>query len=155
MNINDLIPTIPIFSTLEQDEIEILKKRLEKIVCQEGMVVCREGDAGDGLFVIAIGAIRIVKKIDDKNEKVLAGILEKGFFGELSLLDGQPRSATAVVARAGVLLKITNTNFNLLMHEAPFTALKIVSRIACHLSIRLRDSNMKLAELENYRLLRG
>jgi CRP/FNR family transcriptional regulator/CRP/FNR family cyclic AMP-dependent transcriptional regulator len=155
MNINDLIPTIPIFATLEQDEIEVLKKRLEKIVCQEGMIVCREGDPGDGLFVIAIGAIRIVKKIDDKNEKVLAGILEKGFFGELSLLDGQPRSATAVVARPGVLLKITNTNFNLLMHEAPFTALKIVSQIACHLSTRLRDSNLKLAELENYRLLRG
>lgn len=155
MNINDLLPEIPIFCTLEPGELEVVKTRLEKKVYPENATVFREGDPGDGVYVVALGAVKISKTIDGKNEKVLAGFAEKEFFGELALLDGKPRSASASVTRSTVLLKISVENFNLLMHEAPFAALKIISQIACHLAIRLRDTNIRLSELENYRMLRS
>lgn len=155
MNINDLLPQIPILCTLDPPELEAVKRRSEKKVYPEGANVFREGDPGDGLYIIAVGAVKIVKVIDATNEKVFAGFSEKEFFGELALLDGKPRSASAVVVRPSVLLKISVENFNLLMNEAPFAALKIISQIACHLAVRLRESNVRISELENYRMLRS
>ncbi len=155
LNINELLPEIPIFCTLEPDEITVLRKYLERKSFAENTHVFHEGDPGDGLFVVAVGAVKIAKNIDGTNEKVLAGFAEKEFFGELALLDGKSRSASAIATRASVLLKISAENFNKLMTESPFAALKIVSQIACHLSMRLRDTNIRLSELENYRLLRG
>jgi CRP/FNR family transcriptional regulator, cyclic AMP receptor protein len=155
MNINDLLPQIPIFATLEPEEIPVVKEYLEKKMYGEGAPVFREGDPGDGLYIVALGAIKIMKRIDDKNEKVLAGFTDTDFFGELALLDGKPRAASAIATRSSVLLKLSVENFNKLMYQAPFAALKVVSQIAYHLSIRLRDTNIRLAELENYKILRG
>ncbi len=155
VNLNDLLPQIPILATLEADELAAVKEILERKVLPEHATVFAEGDPGDGLYIVAVGAVKIVKRIDHQNEKVLAGMVEKSFFGEMALLDGKPRSAAAVTTRASVLLKVPNTRFNAFMQTHPFAALKIVSQIACYLSIRLRDTNIRLAELENYRLLRG
>lgn len=155
VNINDLLPEIPIFSTLDAEELAVVKGLLERRILAENAVVFAEGDPGDGFYVIAVGAVKIAKKIDGQNEKVLAGFSEKSFFGEMALLDGKPRSATATATRSSVLLKFSVGNFNKLMQTNSFAALKIVSQIACYLSIHLRETNMRLAELENYRLLRG
>lgn len=155
LNINELLPQIPIFCTLEPDEIAALRPYIERLSFGENAAVFREGDPGDGIFVVAVGAVKITKNIDGTNEKVLAGFAEKEFFGELALLDGKARSASAIATRSSVLLKVSAANFNKLMNESPFAALKIVSQIACHLAIRLRDTNIRLSELENYRLLRG
>jgi CRP-like cAMP-binding protein len=155
MNINDLLPAIPIFRTLEPEEITIVKGYLEKKMVGENALVFGEGDPGDGVYIVAVGAVKIMKRIDDKNEKVLAGFTDTDFFGELALLDGKPRAASAIATRSSVLLKLSVENFHKLMHQAPYAAFKIVSQIACHLSIRLRDTNIRLAELENYKILRG
>lgn len=155
INLKTLLPQIPIFATLEPEELEVARECLERKVLPENTVVFAEGDPGDGLYIVAMGAVKICKRIDDQNEKVIAAMAEKSFFGELALLDGKPRSASAVTTRPSVLLKISNEWFNAYMRKYPFAALKIVSQIACYLSIRLRDTNLRLAELENYRLLRG
>ncbi len=155
MNINDLLPNVPIFCTLEPEELTLLRHFIDKRVLKENEIVFQEGDPGDGVYIVAVGAVKAIKRIDDASSKVLATFTDGEFFGELALLDGQPRSAGAVATRSSVLLRITFENFRKLMNQAPFIALKIVSQVACHLSIRLRETNMKLSELENYRLLRG
>lgn len=155
MNILDLLPRIPILATLEPEEILVVKEFLERKLLDANAPVFHEGDPGDGLYIVAVGAVKIMKRIDEKNEKVLAGFTDTDFFGELSLLDGKPRGATAVATRSSVLLKLSSENFNKLMYQAPYAAFKIVSQIACHLSMRLRDTNIRLAELENYKLLRS
>ncbi|RMH58145.1 MAG: cyclic nucleotide-binding domain-containing protein [Candidatus Hydrogenedentota bacterium] len=153
MNINELLPQVPIFSTLEPEEVSYLRPFIEKKVFRTGDTVFDEGDPGDGVYVVAIGAVKAVKQIDAKHTQTLAGFLEKDFFGELSLLDGRPRSARIVATRDSVLLKISVEKFQEFMQQAPFSALKIISQIACHLALRLRETNRRLAELENYRLL--
>lgn len=155
VNLKTLLPQIPIFATLEPEELEAVRECLERRILNENAVVFAEGDPGDGLYVVAVGAVKITKRIDGQNEKILAPMSEMSFFGELALLDGKPRSASAVTTRSSVLLKIGTDRFNAFMQTHPFAALKIVSQIACYLSIRLRDTNLRLAELENYRLLRG
>lgn len=155
MNISELIPEIPIFCTLDPEEVKILKQHIEKKVYNENEAIFAENDPGDGLYIIAIGGVKIVKSLDATHDKALAGFAEKEFFGEMALLDGKARSAAAVAVRKCVILKVSIENFNALMNEAPFTAMKIITQIACHLAIRLRVTNTKLAELENYRLLRS
>jgi len=154
MNINDFLPTVPIFSTLEPEELASVKPFIEKKLLQENSVLFEEGDPGDAMFIVAVGAVKIIKSIDDNKGKVVGTFSEGDFFGELALLDGQPRSAGAVVTRTSVILKIGFDNFRQLMNKSPFAALKIISQIACYLSIRLRTTNLKLAELENEKLLR-
>jgi CRP-like cAMP-binding protein len=154
MKIEEVLATIPIFATLEGEELGILKGYVEQKTFQAGAVIFREKDPGDALYIVAKGGVRITKDLDGKNSVALAGFVENDFFGELALLDGSPRSADAIAARPTVLLSISNENFHRLMQAAPFTALKIISQIACHLSIRLRQATAKIAELENWRLLR-
>lgn len=155
MNVKDLIPQIPIFATLEEEEMLVVKDHIEVLQLKPEAVIFEEKDPGNGLYVVAIGAVKIIKKIDASNIRTLAGIMEKDFFGEMALLDGQPRSAGAAAARDSVVLKISNEHFHNLMMVAPFAAMKIISQIACVLAMRLRQTNMKLAEAENYRLLRS
>ncbi|MBL4889430.1 MAG: cyclic nucleotide-binding domain-containing protein [Candidatus Lindowbacteria bacterium] len=154
MNISDLLVQVPIFCTLEVEEHAILRESIEQKRYKPEEFIFEEKDPGDGLYVIAMGAVRIVKNLDGVNNRTLAGITDLDFFGEMALLDGKPRSAGAVAARDTVILKLSNENFNTLMNSNPFIAMKVITQIACHLAARFRDTNMKLAEAENYRLLR-
>lgn len=154
MNINELLPKIPIFSTLDANELNLVRSYLEKLVLHENSILFEEGDPGDAMYIVAVGAVKATKRIDDSNYKILGNFTDGNFFGELALLDGQPRSAGAVVTRSSVIFKLTFDNFRKLMNTSPFAALKIISQIACYLSIRLRDSNMKIAELESFRLMK-
>lgn len=154
MKVEDVLAAVPIFATLEPEEIGILKTYVQQKSYPEGAVIFREKDPGDALYIVAKGGVRITKNLDGKNVISLAGFLENEFFGELALLDGSPRSADASAGRASVLLAIPVADFHRMMQEAPFVALKIMSQIACHLSTRLRQATNKIAELENWRLLR-
>lgn len=154
MKIEEVLALVPIFSTLEPEEIGILKGFVQQKSFPENAVIFREKDPGDALYIVAKGGVRILKNLDGKNSITLAGFLENEFFGELALLDGSPRSADAVAGRASVLLSITVSEFHRMMQDAPFVALKIISQIACHLATRLRQATNKIAELENWRLLR-
>jgi len=154
VTIDEVLAHVPIFATLDPEELVAVKQALEKKVYAENAVVFEEKAPGDGLYIVAIGAVKIVKNIDAGNRRALAGFIEGDFFGEMALLDGKPRSAGAVTTRPSVLFRISVEHFNQLMHSAPFAALKIVSQIACFMAMRMREIDMRLAELENFRLLR-
>ncbi|MFH1262196.1 MAG: cyclic nucleotide-binding domain-containing protein [Pseudomonadota bacterium] len=105
-------------------------------------VIFREGDAGDVMFFIHAGRVRIERTIETKTD--VMAILEKGdFFGEMSLLDHVPRTATAVVEEDAELLKVDAANFQKLV----FGNIEIAIRMIRKYSARLRDANDKLASL--------
>ena len=112
---------------------------------QDGEVICREGESSSDMFVIQSGAVRITKT--SQRGQVDLALLEKGnFFGEMSLLEGLPRDATAravggtrvVVISAGALL--------VRLRRDPTFALELLHR----LSGRVRALNSRLlSALEN------
>jgi len=71
------------------------KKILDRLVIAEGSAVFQEGDLGDRAYVVQDGAIEIVRRGDDGQEMVLGTIEKGGIFGEMALIDDQPRMATA------------------------------------------------------------
>jgi len=97
-----------------------------------GDVIFREGDEGDNMYSIRSGRVSI-----RKGDREIADVEEGGFFGEMSFLLRQPRTATAVAAEDTELINITSENIGLLMNEFPDFALDMLKVMAS----RLRDTN--------------
>jgi CRP-like cAMP-binding protein len=102
-------------------------------------VLFREGEPGDRMYVIADGQVRIVKRVAGA-EITIATLRTGDCFGEMSLLDDQPRSATAVVAQDSVLVVIERGSFEQLVRDNGEIAVRIMRR----LSSRLREANRRL-----------
>ncbi|HEC79855.1 MAG TPA: cyclic nucleotide-binding domain-containing protein, partial [Firmicutes bacterium] len=64
-------------------------------VYKNGEVICKEGDKGDSMYIIYEGAVKITKRAHDK-ETTLAVLKEGDFFGEMAIIDREPRSASAI-----------------------------------------------------------
>jgi CRP/FNR family cyclic AMP-dependent transcriptional regulator len=97
-----------------------------------GDIIFREGEAADELFVVKEGQVEI-----RRNGRVLENLGENDLFGEMALIDGAPRSASAVACRAVELVPINEKQFLYLVDEVPFFALTVMRVLAR----RLRSQN--------------
>jgi len=135
---------------LEWSEALTLSGYMDAYQAGVGSVVCRQGDESAFLCLICQGRVDIVKEDLGHNDKVIATLGPGNSLGEMSLIDGEPRSATAVVSTHVELLVLTKDRFELLLEEYPRLWGKVVARIASVLSKRLRRTSGVLAEyLEN------
>ena len=104
---SELFSQVDIFQGLDQEIVGQLAAASQRRLFDAGETLVQEGDEGDSLFVIERGSVRVTKADPDQDGKsVDLAVLEEGaFFGEMSLLTGEPRSAT-VLARehCGVLM---------------------------------------------------
>jgi len=127
-------------------EIESLAAHLDVKRLQKGGIVCREGDGDPALFIIAKGSVSVLKHDREEKEKLLARLGPGQTLGEMALLDGQPRSATAVAAEDLVLLVFTRAALERLIEEKPRLGVKLLWKLARLLSQRLRQTSGALAE---------
>ena len=104
-----------------------------------GAVIFEEGDPGSRMYVIQAGAVRIVKRVGAR-ELTLAHLGPGEAFGEMALLEGQPRSATAVVEARSRILEIDEAAFADLVRRNGEIALRLLRR----LSARLREANRQI-----------
>ncbi|MFH1017368.1 MAG: cyclic nucleotide-binding domain-containing protein [Pseudomonadota bacterium] len=109
---------------------------------EKGAVLFREGEAGDCMYFILSGKIRIEKAMPGGSEP-LAYLEEGDFFGEMALLDQTSRTATAVVEEPAELWRIDGTNFEKLLR----TNVEIAVRMIRKYSSRLRETNAKLESI--------
>ncbi|MEP6937313.1 MAG: cyclic nucleotide-binding domain-containing protein [Chthoniobacterales bacterium] len=86
---------------------------------REGEVIFREGDPGDSLYLVGKGSVKISKTGRGGKQETLGFIQSGNFFGEMALLDGQPRSAMATAAEATVLGAVTEDTFQHILELAP------------------------------------
>ena len=137
---NDLIAKIDFFSGLDD---KILKKLSDACIMRQftkNETIVRQGEMGLGLYVIAKGRV----KVDREQGGVRMQVAELGpeqFFGEMSLLDNKPRSATVTGLEDAECLLLTRDSFVKLMNKYP----EIPIRMARVLAERLRVANEKLA----------
>lgn len=110
---------------------------IEKIL-KDQEVLFREGDPGDEMYLIKSGKIKIIKKVGD-DIKVLAVLTEGEFFGEMSVIDGSPRSATSVAGGETHLIIFDKTAFKKKIGEEP-----LVEYIVTELTRRLRAADEQI-----------
>lgn len=92
----DLLAEVPLFKLLDEGARAALAARLERITAPAGKTLFSRGDPGDALYVVMSGEVEMFFKNDTGERIVLEKALPGDFFGEVSLLDGGPRTATAV-----------------------------------------------------------
>lgn len=115
-------------------------KNFPKASLAAGQVLFYEGDSGDEMYFIESGRIEISKKIIEGAEKTLAALGPGNYFGEMSILTGERRSATAKAAVDTELIVINRENFKELIMEKPELGLDIMSQM----SRRIKDANDQL-----------
>ncbi|HZA50282.1 MAG TPA: cyclic nucleotide-binding domain-containing protein [Myxococcaceae bacterium] len=132
----------PICQGLAEREAAAIFEIAHPVSVKSGMVLFREGDSADGLFVLIEGELEIVAESSDKQRHVLARISPGGVVGEMSLLDRSTRrSATAVALTDGRLLRLPADRFAQLLESDSVAALKMVHNVARVLAYRLQRMN--------------
>jgi len=139
----DMLRQVPLFSDLPDEDLEKLARVAVKKTYPKDNVIFFEQDEGDSLFIISRGSVKVAK-ISNEGKEVILAILGAGeFFGDMSLLDSKPRSATIIAIEETEVSSISRKEFHALIHEHPQMAVKLMSV----LSQRLRDANRKIGNL--------
>ncbi|HEY0478126.1 MAG TPA: DUF1003 domain-containing protein [Kofleriaceae bacterium] len=124
----ELVKAIPLFESLGEDDVQTLAGKLREVCIETGHSVFAQGDEGDAMYVIEDGAVDIVAGAG-KHKVILASLFKRQFFGELALLDGAPRSASAVASRATRLLALERDDFVEFIRNRPGAALAIMHEV--------------------------
>jgi CRP/FNR family transcriptional regulator, cyclic AMP receptor protein len=148
----EIISTIPLFSELDETELTAISALVSRKHVGKNSIVVQEGETGDAMAIILSGSVKVSQYVADGQEVVLC-LLEKGsFFGEMALIDAEPRSATVTTMEETELGLIRRKDFSRLMLEMPRLSSKLLAEIA-H---RLRRTNLVLKHIStmdvNHRL---
>ena len=145
MNKLEVLSGSPLFEMLSNQELEYVADLSRPRKFQAGQVIFEEGELGDSLFVILQGEVEVVRKDAAGKPAVLAPLTPPQFFGEMSLIDKEYRSATVRARTDCELLNLSAENLTTFrkQHKDGFTF--VVINIARVLSSRLRETNQRLA----------
>src|SRR5437870_3692690 len=136
MTPHELLANIPLFESLTDDDVDALATRLETVEYGEGETIFCQGDEGSALFVVEDGAVEISYG-EGKTKFILASLFPGQYFGELSLFDGAPRSATATAVKRSRLIRLHRDALVEFVNGSPAAALRIIGEM----SERLRQTN--------------
>jgi CRP/FNR family cyclic AMP-dependent transcriptional regulator len=125
--IAEMLADVHLFALLDESERALLAERLDLVSANEGDVLFKRGDPGDSLYVLRSGAVELSIK-NDTGDKIVLEVARAGdFFGEMSLLDGGPRQATALVTQAIDALVVDRGDLDELFRLRPATALEMLT----------------------------
>jgi CRP-like cAMP-binding protein len=127
----DALRACGLFAGLDAPSLELVAGALRSRRFRKGEVVFHAGDPGDALFIVAAGHVKITLPADDGSEPaILTTVGPGGFFGELALLDGAPRSATAVALDAVEASVLRRDAFDRLVDSEPALRRALLAALA-------------------------
>ena len=138
--------SVPLFQGLDSPSLDLLEARMRGRVFREEETIFHREDIGNALYVIRSGRVKIRLTAEDGRETVLALLSPGDCFGELAVLDGEPRSADAVTMERTETLMLTRDDFLSALDQSPTLA----KRIIVLLSQKLRQTNEQLSDLVFY-----
>lgn len=141
MYINELA-RVPLFEGLTQPELRHIAATVRQQEYAAGTPLVWQGTQGAGFFVITAGKVRVVQQRQDGDVRELAVLGPGDTFGEMSLLDEQPRSGTAITLEPTTALVLPSWDFRAVLRENPDIILKLLAV----LSLRLRNAEQREIE---------
>ncbi len=148
----DFLRQVILFRDLADSHLEELSLRLQERQLNKGEVLFHDGDPGDELFLVREGSVVISKPVLGRVEQVLARIGPGDFFGEMSLFDQAPRSATVQAETETVLLCLDRENLHQLIEARPEAAAAFFYSLAQVFIRRLRETGNLVAEVTRWGL---
>ncbi len=140
---DDVVLSAPLFVNMDPEAARALIASMSPIEVSRGDVLFHEGERGDRLFVITSGKIKLGRRSSDGRENLLSVQGPGEMFGELSLFDPGPRTATATVVADARLLELAHSALIAWLEANPTVAMHLLKALA-H---RLRRTNEALADL--------
>ncbi|MBI2407117.1 MAG: Crp/Fnr family transcriptional regulator [Gemmatimonadetes bacterium] len=141
--IADFLATVPLFKSLDARERERFAEMVREKNYPKGSVILFEDDPGDALFVVRAGRVKVVLLSEDGREVILSLMGVGEYFGELALIDGQPRSAHVIAMEDSTLLVLHRDDFRRRVESSPGVAWALLQE----LSRRLRRADEKIGTL--------
>jgi CRP/FNR family transcriptional regulator, cyclic AMP receptor protein len=137
---SSLLSNVPIFEGLDDEARGLLASQLDEVNFEAGQLVFKRGDPGGAIFIVSDGEVEIFLE-DSTGQRIVFENAKAGdFFGELSLLDGDPRSASAQALKATRTLRVDRSDLKLLFSKHPDSALEVLGIIGR----RLREADKLL-----------
>ncbi len=132
----ELLKTVPLLQGLSNRHLHMIARAGHERRVLQGRVITRQGSLGREVFVIVQGSARV-----ERDGRLIARLQQRDCFGEMSLLDGKPRSATVTAETDVVVVVVASTAIGALMDTVP----GLSRRLLATLSERLRTADIQLA----------
>lgn len=140
----EILRKVALFDGMTSAQLRKLAAGMKSIDFPTNAHIFREGDAGNSMFIITEGKVRISKMVPGIGEEALA-ILERGmYFGEMSLIEDGPRSADAIAHIACKLYELSRERLDQVMFTDKDLASTLLWTFVRTLSARLRETNDKI-----------
>jgi len=117
----EILQKAPLWSGLTERELKVIARSFKELKYETGDVIVRKGEAGIGFYLIMDGTVEVRSE-----GQVLSKLGSGQFFGEMSVVDGQPRSADVVAVEPLRCLALTSWSFKSIVSEHPKMALKLL-----------------------------
>ena len=143
----EILSSSPLMHGMGEEELGSLLSKMERRIHEPGDRILKEGTPSDGLFILADGAVDVVKG-EGEQGVLINSLHERGdFFGEMALIDILPRSANAIATCETRILAFPKKVLTTLFSHVPRVQTTSVLNIARNLSLRLRDADARIVEL--------
>ena len=155
MAVTDVLRKVPLFSQLAPSDLERVSEISRERAYPRNSVILFEDDPGDALYVVAQGQVKVVLIGEDGREVILSVMGEGEFFGEMALVDDEPRSAHVIAMEDSTLLVLRREDFQGILKQTPRIALALLRELSRRLrrvdekvgSLVLLDVNGRVAQL--------
>lgn len=143
MAVAETLKEVPLFQELSPEELARVAEAARERTYPRNSVILFEDDPGDALFVVLAGQVKVVLIGEDGREVILSVLTDGDFFGEMSLIDDEPRSAHVIAMDDARLLVLRREDFHQALDDHPRIALGLLRA----LSRRLRRADDKIGAL--------
>ncbi len=141
----EYLKKIPLLSKLNEKELKSIASLAKEREYKKGEIIVKQGEEGVGLYIIKKGKIKVSKTLASGKNIDIAVHSDGEYFGELSMLDNKPRTATVTALEDTTTLIMSHWEFKALLESKPEIALSIIPILV----ERFRETNEQLLELKN------
>ncbi len=135
-----LLAAVPLFERFNDEERQLLASQLDEVEFQPGQLIFRRTDPGGAIFIVASGEVEVFIEDSTGSRIVFETVKAGDFFGELSLLDGESRSASAQALKPTRALRVDRSDLEQLFARHPTAAMDVLAVI----TRRLREADKLL-----------
>ena len=155
MSVAAVLQQVPLFSQLSPADLQRVVEVARERTYPKNSVILFEDDPGDALYVVGQGQVKVVLIGEDGREVILSVLGHGEFFGEMALIDDEPRSAHVIAMEDSTLIVIRREDFQGILRQSPGIALALLRELSRRLrrvdekvgSLVLLDVNGRVAQL--------
>ena len=144
----DILKKVPIFWELKNSELKDIEQIIHHRHFKPNEIIFWEGEPGVGMYIIQDGEVAIYHGKDTENEEEMVRLKNGDFFGEMALLNEEPRSGTAVSKANSHIIGLYRPDLFGLFERKPNFGVKVLIKLADMMATRLRNTNEELQELK-------